>query len=153
MTLRRKRWCILTCFHTRWHMASTNPVFTLLSASPSLDSRSQINLKCLPSHKSQALPLPFPPPSPTETQWTQSSWLPHHRWRPMGSRPSRSSIISLNMWWAAVWFVDAFLSMANPPDYYRGVSSRSPSAGQFINYLIESREQLHANSHSTVWRP
>ncbi len=47
-----------------WHTGSNSPVFTFLPMSPSLDSKSQINLKCLPLHKSQAQLLPFLPPSP-----------------------------------------------------------------------------------------
>lgn len=61
-------------------MGSNNPVFTFLSVSPSPDSRSQINLECLPLHKSQALLLLHPHRNTVNPEQLTSSSRAGTRW-------------------------------------------------------------------------
>lgn len=119
-----------------WHINQI-VLFTFLHEFLSHDSWSQVSLKCLRSHKSQAQLLPFPPPSPRKRERIQSGWLPHHRRRPMGSRPSHRSIISPNMQWAAAWFVGAASLQRIPSASH--LSPLQPANSLTISLKVKSR--------------
>lgn len=92
--------------------------------SPSLDSQSQINLKCLPLHKITSPIAPIPSSIPIETQWTQSSWLPHHRRQPDGIETFPELNYHPEYAIGCSVICRCAVSMANPLSYHWGIGPR-----------------------------
>lgn len=135
VTIRRKLWLVLTYYRTHpdiWDQIILCLLSSACSYPLTANLRSISNVcGCINENPT----APAPSAVPAETQRTRSSRLPHRRRHPMGSRPSRSSITSLNMQRAAAWFVDA-PSVRRIPSAAAEAFHLGPSAGQFISYLI-----------------
>lgn len=130
---------------------ANNPDFTFLSMSPSLDSQSQINLKCLPLHKITSPIAPIPSSIPIETvnpeQLTSSSpsapdgieTIPELNYHPeyaMGC-----SVICR-----------CALSMANPLGDHWGISPRPLQPANSLTISLRVKSSRTPAVTAPVWR-